>query len=162
MDRPTDLNAHNENAPIMDPVRSRQAVDRTVAQARIITDIAELEDLATLRVMAMNPSPVNLDIPLMSKEELNHWQSIINRQLSVCGCREGSLFLATSLGVFGTYLLLRPPGGPILSSWTKFGMGFSIAFIGATAGKLIGLLRARKLLKTTINQLRSEYGLKPT
>jgi hypothetical protein len=151
--------ALNDEAPVMNLLRSRQGGGPAVAQLRVISDIAALEKLATLGGMLAGASSVDLELPGMGQEELSHWQAMINRQLAACGCKEGGIFLVTSLAVYGPYLLLHPQG-LALSGWAKLGYGLGIAFVAGAAGKVIGLLRARKLLKRIISRLKIEYGLK--
>jgi hypothetical protein len=123
-------------------------------QIRVITDIAELDKLTSLRAISINPSAVSLNLASIRTEESRHWQTIINRHLSACGCKEGGLFVISVVGAYIAYLSLHH-SGTALQGWTSWGLGFGIACAGAALGKSTGLLRARWLLRRAVRQLKA-------
>jgi hypothetical protein len=152
--------AHNHEVPIMDQINRSQGGETRAARLSIVTDFSALEKLATLRGMFLGATSVQLELCGMGKEEQRPWQAKINRQLAACGCKEGGISVVISLAVYCAYLFLSPIK-PDLSGWGTLGFGFGIALIAGAAGKLIGLLRARAILRGTILRLRIECAHQP-
>lgn len=66
-----------------------------------------------------------------------------------CGCLEGKVGILAASILFATYLLVQPAH---TFGWSEVRLGFGSVFFGALAGKAFGLLRARILLRRSVQQ----------
>ena len=130
------------------------------ARLNKITKMAELDELTTWPWAPISRALVTLELPNMNEERVEYWQSNINQHLSACGCKEGQIFVAGFLGGYVLYLFLHPsPLG--LSGWGKILAGLGVTFLGALVGKVVGLSRAKILLRRTIRRLKVEMTARP-
>jgi hypothetical protein len=141
----------------MDLLSQNKNSGRTPARTCTVTDLSALERLASWRGMFEGVSHVNLELCGLGKEELNRWQSAVNRQLTACGCKEGSFFVASSLLGYGAFLGLHA-SVPVLSVGAKLSYGICVALVAGAVGKLLGLLRARRILGKLVSQLSADYA----
>ncbi len=119
---------------------------------RIITDLTELGELTTMRTLLLGSASVKLDLAGMPPQERRHWEALLNKYLSACGCAEGGLLALVSLGAYIVYIVMQPDSSE--SVWIRIGLGFGIACVGAVLGKSVGLIRARWRLQRAVRRLR--------
>jgi hypothetical protein len=127
--------------------------------ASTISDLTQLEGIISIRGMLIGSS-VELDLNGLDPDESVHWESAINQRLSACGCKEGAMSMVAFVAAYVAYLLISD-SRVALSGWQEAAVGFGIACGGAVFGKLIGLLRARWLLRRSVHELRSLTARSP-
>jgi hypothetical protein len=66
-----------------------------------------------------------------------------------CGCFEGKVGIMAAIMLFATYWLVQPAHA---FGWSEIQLGLGFVFFGALAGKTFGLLRARILLRRSVQQ----------
>lgn len=119
---------------------SREAVDR-VLMRRVY-----------LRVF---PPQLTLETPGLDDGEQRELQSRLDRLGDACGCDSGTAMALLALGAYIVYLVAREApitlGGTILGS-------VLVMFLGATAGKLAGIGRARIEMRRVLIGLRETFG----
>lgn len=79
------------------------------------------------------------------------YRAELDKAVDACGCGEGA---AASLAAFGGYLIYGLLYGPAVGIWGMTWRSLSALFVGATLGKVWGLMRARMELKRLLVRLR--------
>jgi hypothetical protein len=123
---------------------------RISSQARVIANMDDLNEAIRWRSILQTQQPLEFHLPGLSPDQLTFWQSTINRLITACGCVEGAMGGATFLGIFLLYLETEVPS---LNRWDQVGIGFGLFCGGLLIGKLIGMLRARILLRQSMQRL---------
>jgi hypothetical protein len=118
-----------------------------------VTNIDELEEATRWWRLLTTSAPIHLELSDLDEEQSRHVQSAIDRYMASCGCREGQIGIAVSLGLFVLFLLVHP-WALHMTGWAKFGVGFGVACVGASVGKITGVFRARMLLRRSIRTLK--------
>jgi len=84
------------------------------------------------------------------------WQQKLNREYYACGCSEGAKALLIGLFIF----LMVGVIGFFYSNWS-LSKSVTVIFVGTIAmsvlGKLIGLVKANKKLRATIQEIQSVW-----
>ncbi len=126
-----------------------------------VSDVSQLRQVATWREVLTGSPGIILGLPGMDAEESRRWQSVINTQLSACGCTEGAVFLIAGVLGYIAFLVLFRAEEPWLG-WSTVGVGIAIAAGASLTGKLAGLIRARVRLARAIRHLEVVTGAVPS
>ena len=119
---------------------SREAVDRVLAER------------VHLRVF---PPRLSVASNALSEEGTRAWQARIDRLLEECGCGIGA---AVALAAMGTYLVWVLTSGAPASIGATILRSLGVLFLGATAGKLVGIGWARFKLRRALLRLRESLA----
>ncbi len=89
-----------------------------------------------------------------------NFEAELNRRYYACGCELGAAGLLIGLVVSGGWQAYRyfSSGGTILSA---IGMVLLVAVIGAVAGKFIGMLKASRVLRQTVQNIQKQWQVDP-
>jgi hypothetical protein len=136
------------------PVQNRAALHSATVS---VSSLTELEKLATIRSLAPGQHSVTLDIPGLEPAEADFWQATFNRYLSACGCKEGGLLAIIS--AITCVIYFSYDRGAVPSGWLRWPLCLATVCIVSTIGKVLGLLRAKFLLKKNIQKLKSDKFL---
>lgn len=115
---------------------SRAAIDRV------------LESRAYLRVFMprLEVAPPSLD-----EESAHALQARVDRLVDECGCGVGSAVALAALAAWLAYVAMLAPAFGV---WGTVWRGAVVMFAGATAGKLVGIARARAELRGVLLRVR--------
>jgi hypothetical protein len=87
---------------------------------------------------------------LLAGEEGGKIEAMLNRRLFACGCTESALAIVLALAGYIAWLLIWSENVSVLG---HMGRGLLVIVAGAILGKAIGLLRAERRLKETIDMI---------
>ncbi len=118
---------------------------------RIVTETAQLHELARWPSVIMKSTSVAIKLPGIDDETARLMESQINQHLTACGCTEGAVFLMIGIGGYVVYVSAFFPSD-IPLSWSTLWIGLSVAFAAAVVGKLAGLIRHQVLLAGIIRK----------
>lgn len=122
-------------------------------QGRLITSLADLEELSSWSNLLARAERMELDLPGLTSEEKSRYESLIHSHTAACGCAEGRMFLGSLVMGYILYLSFRAQGWRG-AGWREFGVGFGLACLGAVLGKVYGLLSSRLRLRALVASLR--------
>ena len=118
----------------------------------VVTDVDQLHALLAWKNFFSSFVPVRLELVGPGSEHSRRLQSAFDRYRDACGCREGKGGVAVAVALL---LLTYLSGNPLSSSVdgaTKIGVAIGVIVLGAVAGKIYGLLRARSALRGSIHE----------
>jgi hypothetical protein len=95
---------------------------------------------------------IEIVTPSLSAEATRELQERVDKLVDACGCGEGSAGALMSLGAYVSFAATIGPSHGVLGFVWR---ALAVMFVGATAGKLYGLARARIELRGTLLELRS-------
>jgi hypothetical protein len=97
---------------------------------------------------------VELDAPELTAVERDHWRSRLERSYNACGCELGAAALVAAVPLLAAVFAIRPAG---LSLLRPLGVVLLVAtpLTAAFLGKLVGVLRARRALRSSVHELSS-------
>jgi hypothetical protein len=84
-------------------------------------------------------------------ESVRALQTRVDRLADECGCGLGA---AVALAALGAWIVYAVTVAPAFGVWGTTWRGVVVTFVGATAGKLVGIGRARAELRGVLLQLR--------
>jgi hypothetical protein len=114
-----------------------------------ITRIGQLEEQVRWSRLFVWLTPMQLELPNVSQEQAGRLQSTIDRYVAACGCREGQIGALLAALAFVAFLLARP-GAVETMGWPELRLASGVLLGGALVGKMSGVLRARLLLRKSV------------
>lgn len=84
-------------------------------------------------------------------ETVRALQAKVDRLADECGCGLGA---AVALAALGAWIVYAVATAPAFGVWGTVWRGLVVTFVGATAGKLVGIGRARAELRGVLLRLR--------
>jgi hypothetical protein len=119
----------------------------TRKEPEIIKHPGELKSLSVLPIkLKHGQRRVSLSA-LLAAEGRSDYESKINRRLFACGCTESALGIILGLSVYIVWAVFRSGEISVIG---HIGSGLAAFFAGSVLGKIVGLIRAEKHLKETI------------
>lgn len=103
---------------------------------------------------------VRIESDAVPRERAQAWQKSLNRDYNACGCDTGSVGILVGAAGYLAWLALRP-GGLARLGWGDLWLGLGVLVAVTAAGKLAGLLAARRRIKATIREIESEWDAPP-
>lgn len=113
---------------------------------RTITSCEELRQL-TQESMFLESRPVRLALAGLENSASEKLENRLNRYLLACGCTEGKILSLLALAAYIAFLVANDEGP---KGWMAFVLGFLATGIAGIAGKIAGLLRARRQIRKVI------------
>ncbi len=96
------------------------------------------------------PLRIRLDLPGLAEPARSIAEQRLASALSACGCTEGAVALLITLGPAAGLAFWSPWSGAFLPPWALFA---ALLVAASLAGKALGLLRARRRLKSEIARI---------
>jgi hypothetical protein len=122
------------------------------SQAFMVESAAQLQALNTWRHVLGGPTHLVLKLEGMNDKEAKHWQTLINHQLSACGCTEGAIFMIVGVAAYALWLAASSAVHPPLQRSTLI-TGLVVVLAAGLVGKGFGVFRARRRLSYLVRQL---------
>jgi hypothetical protein len=119
-----------------------------------IRTVGDLESLLKRCRRGERPNRLVLDVEGLAEADAKRWEARLSRYYFACGCEAGSVVLLVALAAYLVALALAP-GGFGAATWREAVAGVVVGFVAAGVGKAVGLIHARRRLRTTIRSLAS-------
>ena len=87
-----------------------------------------------------------------------HWETLLNRYYRACGCAEGSAGFLLALLLGGVYAGFKYAQSDWAWGTALLGVLLSLV-VGASVGKLLGLMRAHRLLRKTVEEIQGQWNV---
>ncbi len=143
------LNAMDAQLASVAECSSCQKNEKTIASVEQLYPL-----LSGFTLTGLRTHRIALKLSWLSNEENSQWSERINREYTACGCSEGAVAGMLGSGV-GTLVFFGNQwiGHPWSNTYAAIAAG--AVLIGAMGlGKAIGLLRARRRLQKTIQEIK--------
>lgn len=117
-----------------------------------ITCESDLEHLKPPIWRAHGRTSFKLEVDGIPPDAAQYWEERLERYYTACGCETGSAFMLATLL---SYIVVLGANGFGTLQWRDLGVGLALTTIAAIAGKIVGLLYARRHLTSTAADLAS-------
>ena len=98
---------------------------------------------------------VTIELSIVKKEKADLLQSTVNRYLFSCGCHEGAI--GAWIAILSLVVLFTFRSIPLNAY--NIGLIISVIIIGSVIGKILGVFRARILLRKSIEEFKRSLQL---
>lgn len=93
-----------------------------------------------------------VDIEGVSEADARSWEAQLSRYYFACGCEVASVVLLVALAGY-LVAISQGPGGLSASTWHDAVRGALVGFAATVAGKVLGLVHARRRLRATVHSI---------